>query len=536
MKGRALHVAASARPPTAESKCGAFDFPGMTPLREAGAAAGHEIGSTRGRRANGLRCTVMNLAGVSLLLLEDETLLRKRLSAHLDKLGAEVTAVGTVAEARRALKDLSFEFALLDVNLPDGRSLVLLQEKAVPAHTVPIVMTAEGGVAGAVEAMRLGAADYLVKPFDPDELAPRLARARRDRQTRRGDQFRREQEAASGEAFFFGGSLAGVQSQLEKILAADQRLAATGAALAPVLIEGETGTGKTSLARWLHRRGPRADGPWIEVNCSALPETLAESELFGHERGAFTDAKEARIGLLEAAEGGTLFLDELPSLSLGIQAKLLKVIEDRQVRRVGGNRMLPIDVRLITATNLDLQVRVAEGRFREDLLHRLDLFRVRIPPLRERGEDVIALAQQLADQVAKRYGLPALTIPAAGGRRLLMHRWPGNVRELAHEIERSLVFEDDKLAFTGLARAAAAPSSPPAGDDWLNPQFRFPGEGFSLEEAIDRLVRRALDQSEGNVSAAARLLGMPRDYVRYRLKSENRRPGDDVRSRGPAPM
>jgi DNA-binding NtrC family response regulator len=155
----------------------------------------------------------MNLAGVSLLLLEDETLLRKRLAAHLDKLGAEVTAVGTVAEARRALKDLSFEFALLDVNLPDGRSLVLLQDKAVPAHTVPIVMTAEGGVAGAVEAMRLGAADYLVKPFDPDELAPRLARARRDRQTRRGDQFRREQEAASGEAIFLwrlpgGGSVA----------------------------------------------------------------------------------------------------------------------------------------------------------------------------------------------------------------------------------------------------------------------------------------------------------------------------------------
>jgi len=462
----------------------------------------------------------MNLAGASLLLLEDETLLRKRLAAHLQKLGVEVTAVGSLAEARRVLLDLSFDFALLDVHLPDGRSLSLLQDKAISAHTVPIIMTAEGGVSGAVEAMRLGAADYLVKPFDPDELAPRLARARRDRQTQRGDQFRKQQEAATAVGFFFGGSLAGVRTQLDKILAADARLASTGAMLPPVLIEGETGTGKTSLARWLHRRGPRADGPWIEVNCSALPESLAESELFGHERGAFTDAKEARIGLLEAAEGGSLFLDEVPSLSPAVQIKLLKVIEDRTIRRVGGNRMVPIDVRLIAATNVDLRQAVASGKFREDLLHRLDLFRVRIPPLRERGEDVIALAEVLVGQVAQRYGLPAGEIPDAGRTRLLMHRWPGNVRELAHEIERSLVFDDDKLVFTGLVRTTVGAS--PSGEDWLNPNFQFKPEGFSLEAAIDRLVNQALTQSEGNVSAAARLLGVSRDSVRYRLKTEGK--------------
>jgi len=474
----------------------------------------------------------MNLAGASLLLLEDETLLRKRLAAHLQKLGVEVTAVGSLAEARRALLDLSFDFVLLDVHLPDGRSLSLLQDKAIPAHTVPIIMTAEGGVSGAVEAMRMGAADYLVKPFDPDELAPRLARARRDRQAQRGDQFRREQEAATEERFFFGGSLAGVRTQLDKILAADARLASTGAMLPPVLIEGETGTGKTSLARWLHRRGPRADGPWIEVNCSALPESLAESELFGHERGAFTDAKEARIGLLEAAEGGTLFLDEVPSLSPAVQIKLLKVIEDRTVRRVGGNRMVPIDVRLIAATNVDLRQAVAAGKFREDLLHRLDLFRVRIPPLRERGEDIVALADVLVGQVAQRYGLPAGQIPSAGRARLVGHRWPGNVRELAHEIERSLVFDDDKLAFSGLARTPVGASS--SGDDWLNPGFRFKPEGFSLEAAIDRLVNHALTQSGGNVSAAARLLGVSRDSVRYRLKTEGKgaetAPGEGMES------
>jgi DNA-binding NtrC family response regulator len=286
-----------------------------------------------------------------------------------------------------------------------------------------------------------------------------------------------------------------------------------------VLIEGETGTGKTTLARWLHRRGPRADGPLVEVNCSALPDTLAESELFGHERGAFTDAKEARIGLLEAAEGGTLFLDELPSLSAAVQAKLLKAIEDRTIRRVGGNRTLAIDARIIAATNADLRVLVAEGKFREDLLHRLDLFRVRIPPLRERGEDIAPLAEALAARIGRNYGVTPRAIPAIGQKRLRAHRWPGNVRELAHEIERSLVFDDDQLTFSTLAGAAMAISDA-AGKTWVSPEFRIPETGFALEAAIDALIRRALAQTDGNVSAAARLLGVTRDYIRYRIKEE----------------
>ena len=458
----------------------------------------------------------MKFSGATLLLLEDEPLFRRRLAAHLTKLGLEVTATATLAEARRVLPELNFDFALLDVNLPDGRSLKLLEERAVPVSTMVVVMTAEGGVEGAVEAMRLGAADYLVKPFDLDELAVRLARARRDRQARRGDQFRREQQNAADAAFFFGGALAGVRTQLDKILAADRRVQGL---LPPVLIEGETGTGKTSLARWLHRHGPRADGPLLEVNCSALPETLAESELFGHERGAFTDAKEARIGLFEAAEGGTLFLDELPSLAPSVQAKLLTAIEDRTIRRVGGNRTVAIDARLIAATNTDVRALAAAGKFREDLLHRLDLFRVRIPPLRERGDDIVALAEALVARIAKNYGLPPRPIPAVGRERLLAYPWPGNVRELAHEIERSLVFEDDQLVFAALARGGAAAGNP-AG--WLNPQFRFGAEGFLLETAINTLIQRALAQADGNVSAAARLLGVPRDYVRYRLKSETK--------------
>lgn len=457
----------------------------------------------------------VKLSGTRWLILEDEALLRRRLTTQLEKMGTEATAVGTIAEARRALKDLQFEFALLDVNLPDGRSLELLEEKAVPASVVTVIMTAEGGVDGAVEAMRLGAADYLVKPFDVEDLAVRMARARRDRQTKRGDQFRRDQQAAVDESFFFGSALAGVEAQLGKILAADRRL--QGGVLPPVLIEGETGTGKTTLARWIHRRGPRADGPLIEVNCSALPETLAESELFGHERGAFTDAKEARIGLLEAAEGGTLFLDELPSLSLAVQAKLLKALEDRTIRRVGGTRTVAIDARIVAATNADLRKLVAEGKFREDLLHRLDLFRVRIPPLRERGDDVIALAEALVARIGKNYGLTPRAIPPVGRERLRAHAWPGNVRELAHEIERSLVFDDDQLTFAGLAANTARKAG---GSGVFGPGFRIPAEGISLEATIDELVQRALEQTEGNVSAAARLLNVPRDFVRYRVKQK----------------
>jgi DNA-binding NtrC family response regulator len=447
------------------------------------------------------------LAGLSLLLLEDEVMLRKRLVGFLEREGAEVTAVSAVEAARQALASMAFEAALIDVNLPDGRGTDLLHEKLFAPTTTVIVMTAEGGVAGAVEALRAGAADYLVKPFDPEELPHRLVQARRSRQAKRVDEFRRGQE----NDLVFGESLAGVREQLAKITAADRRLSGY---LPPVLIEGETGTGKTAIARWIHRNGPRADEPLIELNCSALPDALAEAELFGHERGAFTDAKAARIGLMEAADGGTLFLDELPSL-----AKLLTAIEDHQLRRVGASRTIPVDARIIAATNMDLNTLVTEGKFRADLLHRLDLFRVRLPPLRERGRDIIVLASELLARVSRRYGLKTPQIPAAGREQLLAHRWPGNVRELAHEIERAVVFGGATgLAFSHLGDGSGAAANAMS---WMKPDFIFPPTGFSMETAIDELVALAVKQADGNVSAAARILGVSRDVVRYRLKDKH---------------
>jgi len=454
------------------------------------------------------------LAGLGVLILEDEPLLRRQLTAHLEGLGADVTGVGTLGAARRIVDDLPLDVALLDVNLPDGHGTDLLKEKAFSANTSVIVMTAEGGVAGAVEAMRLGALDYLVKPFDPGEMALVIARARRARQSARVEEHRRSDGAMSGADLFFGSAMAALEKRLEKILGADERVRTH---LPPVLIEGETGTGKTTIARWLHHRGSRATQPLVEMNCSAVPETLAESELFGHERGAFTDARTARMGLFEAANGGTLFLDELPSLSPGLQAKVLKALEDHRVRRLGGNKEIPIDVRVIAATHRDLKKLIAAGQFREDLYHRLDLYRVEIPPLRERGGDILKLAELLMGRLCQRHRLPRKAITSAGSGRLLAHPWPGNVRELSHELERAVVFEEtDQLDFNHLASPGGegAPVDP---RDWLNAKFTFPPQGFSLEDAINRLIQLALKQTGNNVSAAARLLGVSRDYVRYRL-------------------
>lgn len=277
-------------------------------------------------------------------------MLRRRLGAQLEKLGAEIALAEDLRAARKLLAAGGFDFALLDVNLPDGQGTELLKERAFSPDTGVVILTAHGGVGGAVEAMRLGALDYLLKPFEAEQLALVIERARNLRQSARAERHRREGDPADD--FFFSPSLAGLQEQLKRILAVDER---TQGPLPPVLIQGETGTGKTAVARWLHRHGPRGGKELIEVNCSALPESLAESELFGHEAGAFTDARRARMGLFEAASGGTLLLDELPSLSMPIQAKVLTAIEDHKIRRVGATHTLPVDVRLVAATNRDLR-------------------------------------------------------------------------------------------------------------------------------------------------------------------------------------
>ena len=459
------------------------------------------------------------LKGASILILEDELLLRKHLVAVLEQQDADVTAIGTVDEARRVVGSLSFDFALLDLHLPDGLGTDLLKEGIFSPNTAVIVCTAEGGIKSAVEAIRNGAQDYLLKPIDSSVLPMILQKAKTSTRSARLVEHERRNPNKTGEQIYFGNALSDFKNKLEKITAVDERL---GSQLPPVLIHGETGTGKTSIARWLHHNGPRRDSQLVEVNCPALPENLAESELFGHERGAFTDAKSARMGLFEAANGGTLFLDELPSLSLGIQAKILKTIEDRSIRRLGGNREIEVDVRIIAASNQDLGQAVKKGKFRDDLHHRLSLFLLTIPPLRDRGGDILKLAKHLLEKLCQRHQVKTKPISTKGQARLLSHPWRGNVRELNHELERTIVFEDgDEWEFLSLP-ASNENNNNGNNNELINEKFNFPKEGFSLEETIGRIIQHAITQSGGNVSAAARLLDVPRDYIRYRQKNSGK--------------
>jgi DNA-binding NtrC family response regulator len=456
-------------------------------------------------------------AGCEVLLLEDDSVLRRRLVAHLRNLGAEVTEVTTIEDARKALGHLRFDFALVDLHLPDGDVLELLREGAFSENTGVVVMTAFGGIKGAVEAMRQGAGDYLSKPFEPDELPLAFMRCRERRGMARRDEFRaNEHISAEGGELFFGESLAGVRANLDLILATERRLEKS---LPPILIEGETGSGKSLLAGWMHREGPRASRPFIKVNCAALPETLAESELFGHERGAFTDARTARIGLFEAADGGTLFLDDIGTLASSTQAKVLAAIEDRAIRRLGATKEIRVDVHLIAASNEPLADLVENGSFRADLFHRLHLLHIALPPLRERGQDIFALAKHMLERIARRHRLKDLSISAAGKARLLAQRWPGNARELAHAIEREVIFSPGPhLDFEILG---AAPTASAMG--WRNPKWHVPDEGFSIDSMITDLVDEVLRETGNNISATARRLGVTREFLRYRLSGQKPR-------------
>ena len=460
--------------------------------------------------------SISTLKGKEVFLLEDDLFLTKRLMAHLEEAGAEVTSCTSLEEARNAFQSFSFDFALMDLNLPDGESLELLKDQKIPSHTLVILMTAEGRIHSAVEAMRLGAADYLSKPFDIQEISLLLCRSEKQRKNQRLFQHDLEKSRQKTANLFFKGSFADDLAQLTKVTEVDFRL---GSDLPPILIDGPTGSGKSTYARWIHDHGPRQDSPFVAINCSAIPDNLAESELFGHEKGAFTDAKSARIGLFEAADQGTLFFDEIASLSLEVQAKLLLAIESKIIRRVGGTKEIKTDVRIIGAANQDLRRMISEGSFREDLFHRLDLLRIRIPPLSSRGKDIIGLAEQLLIYLAGKYKLQTPVIATEAQKSLYSNPWAGNTRELIHELERSLILTEPGKPLQFSFKSDEQPSSHP--DDWLNENFSFPQNGFHLENEIVRLIRMAISQAGGNISEAARLLGVPRDYIRYRLKKNS---------------
>ena len=448
------------------------------------------------------------MAGERLLVLEDDPLLLTVLAERLRREGLEVTTASTLAEARAALDAAEMDVALIDLRLPDGEGLELLREFAPRAGsaTVWVVMTAHATVSSAVEALKLGAKDYLEKPFTLDRAVATV------RQALEMTALRREVAALRDRSSHAGTTVIGESPAMRRVFELVERLAAVDATT--VLIEGESGTGKGAIAQALHRLSKRANGPFVNVTSSALPETLMESELFGHEKGAFTDAHAAKRGLVEMADGGTLFLDEVGELTPGVQAKLLRFIEEKTFRRLGGTRDLVVDARIVTATNRDLAGEVAAGRFRADLFYRLRVIPITLPPLRERREDIQPLVKHFTSHFNGEFGRHVREIAPEAQAMLTAYAWPGNVRELRNVIERAVLLTDGAtIGLRELPPEVTAPMAGPAAS-----AAALPSDGVKLDEVERRLLVQALDRAHGNQSHAAALLGLSRHQVRTRMK------------------
>ncbi|MBX3269392.1 MAG: sigma-54-dependent Fis family transcriptional regulator [Sandaracinaceae bacterium] len=447
-----------------------------------------------------------------MLVVDDEELIRWALRAALEGAGHRVVCAADGAEALARFEE-GVDAVLLDYRLPDVDGLTLLARMRELDPVVPVtLLTAFSSVERAVDAMRLGAFDFLAKPFDLDHVVAVTAKALETTSLRREVRAMRARQLSSIDA---------IVGESPAIVALKRQLAKFArSASATILITGETGTGKDLAARAVHAASARADGPFQNITCSALPESLLESELFGHEKGAFTDARTQKRGLLELADRGTVFLDEIGELALPLQAKLLRFLEERTFRRVGGLTEVRPDVRVVAATHRDLARMVEEGTFREDLFYRLGVLSVHIPPLRERAGDVPLLARAFVAHFARDLGANVVGIGDAALDALARHGWPGNVRELRNVIERAVllaehpVIEPSDLPPLGGALAA----SPPPSHGEPATRVALPPEGLSLVAVEEDLVRQALERARGNRTRAARLLGMNRDQIRYRIE------------------
>jgi DNA-binding NtrC family response regulator len=445
-----------------------------------------------------------------ILVVEDNETLRRGIARALRESWSEVeeAAAGDIAQERLASAAASFDVVLSDLRLPgaDGVAVLRAALERDPRTSV-LLMTAYGSIDAAVEAMRAGAFDFVQKPCDLEQLELRVARAVEHRRLLHEVGELRAERAARRAAE----ELVVESSALRAAVDLAGRVAATRST---VLVTGETGTGKEVIAGLIHRLSPRAERPLVKVNCAALPETLLESELFGHERGAFTGADRQRIGRFEQASGGTLFLDEVGDTSPATQAKLLRVLQDQEFHRLGGTRILRTDARIVAATNRDLELAVREGRFREDLYFRLNVIRIHVPPLRERPEDLVALAQHLLRAFAAELERPVRGFSQAALARIRAHRWPGNVRELRNAVERAvLMAEGERIRAEDLALGDGSPAA--AGEAW---RPDLPAQGVDLREVERGLVLEALRRAGWVQKDAAALLGVSRRKLNYMIR------------------
>jgi len=434
---------------------------------------------------------------VKILVIEDEEKQRRVLGLHLSSCGFEVKAAGTAEEALKHAGDV--DLVLTDLKLPGMDGLAMMEQLRAQNSNVPvIVMSAFGTVEVAVQAMKQGAVDFLPKPFSLDHLTVVVEKALEVRKLRDEN---RELREALGQRYQFQ-NIVGHSGAMQEIFGTVERIAGTRAT---VLLCGESGVGKDMIARAIHQHSPRKDRPFVKINCTAIPENLMESELFGYEKGAFTGANVSKPGKFEQANTGTVFLDEIGDVPASVQVKLLRVLQDREFERLGSNKTMQTDVRVIAATNVDLRAALEQGTFREDLYYRLNVVPINIPPLRERKEDIPFLAEHFAHKFGGEISEGAI-------ERLTSYHWPGNVRELENVLERSILLAPSPRLEANDVRIEMGQRSRPAaeGDHFLP-------EGMTLDQFEQSILREAIKRANGNKSQAARLLGLTRNALRYRL-------------------
>jgi DNA-binding NtrC family response regulator len=448
-----------------------------------------------------------------ILIVDDEQSMCEMLAILLKKEGLEVRSAGSRAEAADLLRQGPVDLVLTDVQLPDGDGLEILRHvKAASPETAVVVMTAYGTTEMAVAARKLGAEAYILKPFDVDELRIVIRDSLANRRLRE-ENLRLKREV--GQAFGLD-RVIGVSQVMVSLFEMVRAIAPTSST---VLVTGESGSGKELVARAIHGLSGRAEGPFVSINCGALPDTLLESELFGYVKGAFTDARQSKKGLFEAANGGTLFLDEVGETSLAMQVKLLRALQERRIRRVGGTDETEVDVRVIAATNAPLEELVKQKRFREDLYYRLQVIPIHTPPLRERREDIPLLAEHFTARFARQMGKRVAKVSEEAMTLLQAYSWPGNVRQLENVIERAVALETTEAVLRerlpdAIRRPETAEPLPAIGDGFNMDAFLLSVEA--------RLLNQALDRSSGDRAEAARLLGISSRSLRYLIQKHGR--------------